>query len=175
LNETSLRGAVAAVSVLLFGFLLWLLYGRPVAPSSAGAGLALDLPAWNAAFNALCVTCLLLGYRAIRRGQRRAHIRWMLGGLCFSALFLLGYITHHSLHGDTPFQGQGVVRPVYFAILISHIVATAAVLPMILFTLARAAAGRFPEHKAIARLTLPLWLYVSATGVLIFAFLRVWS
>ncbi|MEM8931027.1 MAG: DUF420 domain-containing protein, partial [Acidobacteriota bacterium] len=96
------------------------------------------------------------------------HKRLMLGGVGFSALFLVTYLTYHHYHGDTPFPGQGWIRPVYFAILISHIVLSIAMLPMILLTLYHALGGRFAQHKAIARKTLPIWLYVSVTGVVIF-------
>lgn len=173
MNDRTLGAAVAVVSAGLLGFLLWLIYGRAdVVASGHDASI---LPAFNAGANFLCVLCLLAGYRSIRAGRRNRHIAFMLAAVASSALFLAGYVTHHYTAGDTPFLGQGLVRPVYFAILISHVVVTIVTLPMILFTLARAATGRFVEHKRIARRTLPLWLYVSVTGVLIFVFLRVWS
>jgi len=173
MNEKLLRGGIAAVSATVFGFLLWLVYARPGTPVTGGMGS--PLPLLNATFNFLCVLCLVGGYRAIRAGKRRRHMVFMLAAVVCSALFLVGYVSHHYTAGDTPFPGQGLVRPVYFAILISHVVVTAVTLPMILLTLARAASGRFVEHKRIARVTLPLWLYVSVTGVLIFVFLRWWS
>lgn len=172
MNQNLLRGLVAAASVAVLGFLVWLIYLRP---GTSGAGAGSPLPALNAVFNTLSAAALVTGYRAIRAGDRRRHVAAMLTALGCSAAFLVGYVVHHATAGDTPFHGQGAVRAVYFAILISHVVVTTVTLPMILFTLAYAATGRFPEHRRIARRTLPLWLYVSVTGVLVFAFLRWWS
>lgn len=173
MNDRALRGAVASVSAVILAFLLWLIYGRGEVAGAPGAHAA--LPAFNAACNFLCATFLVAGYRAIRQGRRRRHITLMLAAVASSALFLVGYVTHHYSAGDTPFHGEGLVRPVYFAILISHVVVTTVTLPMILMTLAHAASGRFDRHKRIARRTLPLWLYVSVTGVLVFVFLRWWG
>lgn len=172
MNDKALGAVVATISAGVMGFLLWLLYGRDV--SAAGGGHSI-LPAVNATANAFCTLFLVAGYRAIRAGDQRRHMMCMLTAVACSAVFLAGYITHHYTAGDTPFAGQGLVRPVYFAILISHVVVTTVALPMILFTLAHAASGRFDRHRRIARRTLPLWLYVSVTGVLIFVFLKVWS
>ncbi|MFN2425542.1 MAG: DUF420 domain-containing protein [Candidatus Binatia bacterium] len=172
MNDKILGAAVATVSVAVLGFLFWLIYGR--VPVESGEHTSV-LPLFNATANLLCVVCLAGGYRSIRAGRRNRHIGFMLAAVACSALFLAGYVIHHYTAGDTPFLGQGLVRPVYFAILISHVVVTTVTLPMILFTLAHAASGRFPEHKRVARRTLPLWLYVSVTGVLIFVFLKVWS
>jgi putative membrane protein len=173
MNDRLLGAGVAAVSFSVFGFLVWLVYLHP--PASSGSGASSVLPFANAVFNLLCTVCLIGGYRAIRTGRRQLHIALMLSAVVCSALFLAGYVAHHFASGDTPFRGQGFVRPVYFAILISHVLVTAVALPMILFTLAHAAAGRFADHRRIARRTLPLWLYVSATGVLVFVFLRWWA
>lgn len=172
MSDRILGTGVATVSVAVFGFLLWLLYGRQVEPSGGASSI---LPALNAAANLACAGCLVAGYRSIRAGRRNRHIAFMLAAVACSAVFLVGYVVHHQTAGDTPFRGQGLVRPAYFAILISHVAATAVALPMILYTLAYAARGRFVDHKRIARRTLPLWLYVSVTGVLIFLFLRAWS
>ena len=172
MNDKALGAAVATISAGLLGFLLWLVYGR--APVEAGGEHSI-LPAMNAFANFLCTLFLVAGYRAIRAGDQRRHMICMLAGVACSAIFLAGYVTHHYTAGDTPFTGQGIVRPIYFAILISHVVVTTVALPMILFTLAHAASGRFDRHRRIARRTLPLWLYVSVTGVLIFVFLRLWT
>jgi putative membrane protein len=173
MNERLLRGGVALVSAGILAFLVWLVYLHPAI--SRGEGAASPLPLANAVLNFLCALCLVGGYRSIRAGRRNRHIAFMLTAVACSALFLAGYVTHHYTAGDTPFGGQGFIRPVYFAILISHVLATTIALPMILLTLAHAASGRFAEHKRIARRTLPLWLYVSATGVLVFVFLRWWA
>ena len=173
MNERILRGSIALVSVAVFGLLLWVLYGHEAADAHGGA--AALLPLVNATSNFLCVLCLVAGYRAIRAGRRRQHVAWMLAAVTCSAVFLVGYVAHHFSAGDTPFGGRGPVRLVYFAILISHVVVTTVTLPMILLTLAYASASRFSDHKRIARRTLPLWLYVSVTGVLVFLFLRWWA
>ena len=170
MSDRALRGAVALISTAVLGFLFWLIYGRE--PHGDGGGAASPLPFLNAAFNLAAAVCLVAGYRAIRAGARQTHTAFMLAAVACSACFLIGYVTHHYTAGDTPFPGQGLVRPVYFTILITHVLATMIALPMILFTLAHAASSRFDRHKRIARRTLPLWLYVSVTGVLIFAFLR---
>lgn len=173
MRDRTERAVVAALSAAVLGFLFWLVYGRAdQATSASGASV---LPLWNAACNVLCAGSLLGGYRAIRAGKRQQHIALMLTAVTFSALFLAGYVTHHYTAGDTSFQGQGSVRAVYFAILISHVLVTVVTLPMILMTLAHAASGRFEQHKRLARWTLPAWLYVSVTGVLVFVFLRWWS
>jgi putative membrane protein len=173
MSDRALGSAVATISVAVFGFLLWLVYGRTPSPGAAGEHSL--LPLVNAVANLACAALLLAGYRAIRAGDQRRHMLCMIAAVACSAIFLAGYVTHHYTAGDTPFGGEGLVRPVYFAILVSHILLTMVTLPMILFTLAYAASGRFPEHRRIARRTLPLWLYVSVTGVLIFVFLRMWS
>lgn len=172
MSDRFLGAGVATVTVAVFAFLLWLLYGREVEPAG---GTASVLPVLNAAANLACSGFLVAGYRSIRAGRRNRHIAFMLAALACSAVFLVGYVVHHQTSGDTPFRGEGIVRPIYFTILVSHVAATAVALPMILYTLAHAARGRFVDHKRIARRTLPLWLYVSVTGVLIFLFLRAWS
>jgi len=159
-----------AASALVIGFLLWLIYLK----QTPGSSLATEsvLPALNALLNALSACSLLLGFIFIRKGQVNIHRRFMLGALLFSALFLISYIAYHSTHGDTPFRGTGIVRPIYFFILISHILLTVIALPVILTTLFLALTGRFKAHRRIARITLPAWLYVSVTGVVIFFMLR---
>ena len=99
----------------------------------------------------------------------------MITAFVFSSLFLITYIINHALHGDTLYQGQGPLRTVYFSILISHIVLCTVALPMVLITFFFSLTGRFPQHKKIARFTLPIWLYVSVTGVLVFAILRAYT
>ncbi len=161
---------ISALSAAVIGFLFWLIYWHD---SSGGAGEAYaSLPAWNAAFNAASAGCLMAGYVAVRRRALRVHMALMLTAVAFSAMFLVSYVIYHSAHGDTRFAGTGFIRPVYFFVLISHIVLTIGALPMILVTLYYAARSRFLDHRRIARRTLPLWLYVSATGVLVFFLLR---
>ena len=132
------------------------------------------LPTLNAVLNALAACLLVLGYWFIRRGQRDAHRASMLAALTTSALFLLSYVVYHASAGSRPFPGTGPVRAVYFAILISHVVLAALILPLALVTLSRALRERFDAHRRVARYTLPLWLYVSVTGVIIYVMLYHW-
>ena len=132
-----------------------------------------DLPALNATLNGIAAVLLVTGYVLIRRGRQAAHKRAMLGALSTSALFLVSYVIYHLNAGSVPYQGQGVLRVVYFVILVTHIILAAAVLPLALVTAARglAARGDFTRHVRIARWTLPIWLYVSVTGVVIYLML----
>jgi uncharacterized membrane protein YozB (DUF420 family) len=130
-----------------------------------------DLPALNAALNGVATLFLIAGYRFIRRRRVAAHRASMLAAVAASAAFLVSYVIYHANAGSRPFTGTGPVRAVYFAILVTHIVLAAAIVPMVLMTLARAFARRFERHAAIARRTLPLWLYVSVTGVVIYLML----
>jgi uncharacterized membrane protein YozB (DUF420 family) len=130
-----------------------------------------DLPAVNAMLNAIAAVLLVVGYRLIRRGRREQHRRVMLAAFATSALFLVSYVTYHYNVGSRPFTGQGPVRIVYFTILITHVVLAAAILPMALVTLSYALRQRFERHVPIARWTLPIWLYVSVTGVLVYLML----
>jgi uncharacterized membrane protein YozB (DUF420 family) len=127
-----------------------------------------DLPTVDAALNAASAALLTLGFIFIRRGNVRAHKACMLSAVAMSTLFLACYLTYHYFHGTTRFTGQGVVRPLYFAILISHTVLAAAIVPLVVTTLYRALRGRFELHRRIARWTLPAWLYVSVTGVVVY-------
>jgi uncharacterized membrane protein YozB (DUF420 family) len=129
------------------------------------------LPAVNAALNATSTLFLLAGWRFIRRRDMRRHRFCMLSALTASALFLTSYVIYHANVGSVPYGGQGALRIVYFAILISHVLLAAAILPMALVTLSRALSRRFDRHRAIARWTLPIWLYVSVTGVVIYLML----
>ena len=129
------------------------------------------LPTVNASLNALSGVFLILGYVNIRRGERTTHKRFMIAACTTSILFLATYLLYHSLSGSTRFTGTGWSRPVYFSILLSHTVLAAAIVPMVIVTLARALRGRFTEHRRIARWTFPLWIYVSVTGVLVYLFL----
>ena len=131
------------------------------------------LPTVNAILNATAFLFLLAGYFQIRRGNRDAHKLCMLTACTASALFLACYLYYHFQVGSVKFEGQGWIRPVYFTILLTHTVLAAAILPLVLVTLARALRGRFDLHRRIARWTLPIWMYVSVTGVLIYLLLYV--
>ena len=130
-----------------------------------------DLPAVNATLNGLAAIFLLTGYVLIRRGRRELHKQCMLAALATSALFLISYLVYHANEGSRPFPGQGPVRLVYFAILITHIILAAAILPLALTTAGRGLREDYGRHIRIARWTLPLWLYVSITGVIVYLML----
>ena len=126
------------------------------------------LPALNAALNAVAAVLLVLGHRQIRRGRIEQHRRFMLGAFATSALFLVSYLTYHAQVGSQPFTGQGPIRIVYFTVLVSHIILAALILPLALVTLRRGLRREDAKHRAIARWTLPIWLYVSVTGVVVY-------
>ena len=130
-----------------------------------------DLPALNATLNGIAAIFLVAGYLLIRRGRRTLHKRCMLGALASSALFLASYLVYHYNTGSRPFPGQGAIRYVYFVILITHVVLAAVILPLALTTTARGLWSQFDRHVRIARWTLPIWLYVSVTGVVIYVML----
>jgi putative membrane protein len=168
-NRTVLYSIVVISSGIIL-FLFWLIYLREPVLEESSLDLSF-LPAVNALLNSMSASCLILGYLAIRKGNRTRHIKMMLSALTFSFLFLISYLTYHTFHGDTSFQGEGWIRPLYFFILISHISLSVVVLPLVLTTVYYAATGNFNQHPKIARITLPLWLYVSVTGVLVYLML----
>jgi uncharacterized membrane protein YozB (DUF420 family) len=130
-----------------------------------------DLPAVNATLNALSGVLLLIGYVLIRRGRIQQHRSVMIAAFITSSLFLIFYLTYHAQVGSVRFTRQGFVRPLYFAILITHVTLAASVLPLAIVTLTRGLKGRYPRHRAIARWTFPIWMYVSVTGVLVYVLL----
>jgi uncharacterized membrane protein YozB (DUF420 family) len=130
-----------------------------------------DLPALNASLNALASVFLVVGYILIRSGRRDAHKRCMLLALTTSALFLTSYVIYHANAGSVPFRGVGAIRAVYFAVLIPHVILAITILPLALLTAARGLRGDYGRHVRIARWTLPLWLYVSVTGVVVYLML----
>jgi len=129
------------------------------------------LPAVNATLNAIAAVLLVCGYVMIKRGRWEVHRRFMLSAFATSALFLVSYVTYHANTGSRPFGGQGTIRYVYFAILISHVILAALILPLALITLTHGLRERFERHVPIARWTLPIWLYVSVTGVIVYLML----
>lgn len=129
------------------------------------------LPHLNAALNATSFVLLVAAFYQIRRGNVQTHRRLMLSALAVSGLFLVSYVTYHAQYGSVRFAGQGLVRPVYFFILITHVILAAAIVPLVIITLRRALAGDFARHRRIARWTYPLWVYVSVTGVVVYLML----
>ena len=130
-----------------------------------------DLPALNAGLNALSGTLLGVGYAMIRRGRVRAHKAFMVAAVGVSTLFLVSYVIYHYHSGSTRFPGTGWIRTLYLSILVTHAVLAAAVIPLAAVTLVRAWREDFAAHRSIARWTLPIWFYVSVTGVIIYVML----
>ena len=127
-----------------------------------------DLPALNAVLNTASALLLAAGYVAIRGGRRDIHRRFMLAACGTSSMFLVSYLVYHFQVGSVRYTGQGTMRTVYFAILISHTLLAVVIVPLVLVTLTRAVRERIPAHRKIARVTLPIWAYVSVTGVVIY-------
>jgi uncharacterized membrane protein YozB (DUF420 family) len=127
-----------------------------------------DLPAVNATLNATCFVLLTIGYTLIRRGRIAQHRAVMIAAFCTSVVFLTSYVIYHAQAGSKPFLGQGPIRIVYFTILITHVVLAAAIVPMVLMTLSRGLKRQDVRHRALARWTLPIWMYVSVTGVIVY-------
>lgn len=127
-----------------------------------------DLPALNAALNAVAAMLLLSGYALIRRKRVAAHRATMLAAVATSAAFLVSYLVYHYHVGSVGFQGTGPVRTLYFTVLITHTILAVATVPLVLVTVTRGLRGRFASHRRIARVTLPVWLYVSVTGVVVY-------
>jgi uncharacterized membrane protein YozB (DUF420 family) len=129
------------------------------------------LPHLNAILNATCALLLFSGYSFIRAGRVAAHRTCQMAAVIVSVIFLASYLTYHYQHGATRFAGEGLARPIYFTILISHTILAIVIVPLVGITLYRALKADFVRHRKIARLTLPLWLYVSITGVIVYLML----
>ena len=130
-----------------------------------------SLPALNASLNATSAVLLTIGWFLIRARRIRAHRRMMITACVTSTLFLISYVTYHAQIGSKPFPGTGPIRIVYFSILIPHVVLAATVVPLAVVTLLRGLRRDDARHRRIARITLPLWLFVSVTGVIVYAML----
>lgn len=130
-----------------------------------------QLPTLNAALNGICTILLVLGYRHIRAGRIEQHRRTMLTAFATSVIFLISYVIYHAQVGSKPYTGEGVLRVVYFTILIPHIILAAAVVPLAILTLRRGLIRDDVKHRKIAKITLPIWLFVSVTGVLVYVML----
>lgn len=160
----------ALISVGALGLLAWLLL---IHGGVKGPHVDLSfMPAVNASLNALTTMLLVSGWVAVKNKRADVHRYFMVAATATSALFLICYLTYHAVHGDTKFGGAGAIRPVYFTVLVSHIVLSAVVVPLLLTALWFAATKRFALHMKVTRKLLPIWLYVSVTGVAIFFFLR---
>lgn len=175
-DKVSAKKALAviiSVSVVALLFLVWLIYFNE--GSAHSYSWVAKLPAFNAAFNSLSTIFLVLGLREIKQRNFARHMKFMISAFITSALFLVSYILYHHFIGDTKFMGEGIIRPVYFFILITHIVLSAFVVPLVLSSFFFAFSGKFKTHRKVSKFTLPIWLYVSITGVLIFALLKIFG
>lgn len=161
----------AVVSALALGLLGYILRLRPTEGGAAIADLRF-MPAVNASLNAMSATLLVTAVAAIRRGNRTLHRNCILGALGCSAVFLVGYVAYHYVHGDTKYAGTGALKAVYLGILASHVILSAFVVPLALAALYYAFTQRFASHRRVTRFAYPIWLYVSVTGVVIFFMLR---
>jgi uncharacterized membrane protein YozB (DUF420 family) len=164
-----LIGLISVVALLVLGVVM---LGR--APAG-GIGVDVSmLPTVNAVLNALSASLLTTGFVLIRRRKVAAHRACMLAAFAVSVLFLACYLVYHYHAGSRPFTGQGRIRPVYFALLVSHIVLAATIVPLALTTIYRGLSAQLDRHKRLARRTLPIWLYVSVTGVIVYLLLYHW-
>ncbi len=163
----------AVVTTFALSFLVWLIYFRQ---GGSEANLAVsNLPALNAALNATSAIILMIGFWAIKNRREFLHKNLMISAFCVSTMFLISYVYYHSLQGDTRFLGEGLIRPIYFFILISHIILSMVVFPMVLSTIYFCITDKRKTHLKIAKFNFTIWLYVSVTGVIIFFLLRQYS
>jgi putative membrane protein len=168
-NDRPFLAAIGVLSAGALAFLAWLLLGN----RDAEGGLDLHfVPAINACLNGGAAIALVAGFIAIRRKRPDVHRFLMVTAFVFSTLFLSGYVIYHYVHGDTKYEGEGTARTIYFVILASHVLLSMAVVPLSLTTFYFAVRKRFRVHRAIAKITLPIWLYVSVTGVVIYFMLH---
>lgn len=163
-------GVILLFSLTAFLFLIWLIYFKSTGETTAD--WVNQLPALNALLNSVSTILIISGYVAVRKRKFITHMKLMLTAFVSSSLFLISYLIYHNFTGHTPFPGQGWIRPVYFTILISHIILSAFVVPLVLTSYYFAFSGKFNTHKKVSRWTLPVWLYVSVTGVAIYFILN---
>ncbi len=169
-NESLANKIITITSIIIFVFLTWLIYFKN--PAQTNSEWINYLPHLNASLNSLTTIFLILGLVKIKSGRIKEHKVMMYLATFTSFLFLVSYVTYHHFHGDTKFTQEGVIRIIYFFILITHILLSIVQVPLILSTHYLAHTQNFIKHKKIAKWTFPIWLYVSITGVLIFFFLN---
>ena len=158
---------IGALTAIVIGGVAIVIYG----PHGGHAGGSSWLPEINASLNSAATVLLSTGYVLIRHRCIAAHRACMIAAFAASSLFLITYLIHHARVGSVPFQGAAWLRPIYFGLLVPHIVLAALVVPLALTTIHRAWRGRFDRHRRLARVTLPIWLYVSVSGVLVYVLL----
>jgi putative membrane protein len=173
ISFTKALGIILLISVVAFIFLTWLIFYTEGADYSSK--IIKNLPALSALLNSTSVVLLLFGYKAIRDKKYMRHMKFNLTAFFTSILFLISYVVYHSFAGDIHFPGQGAIKYIYFTILISHIILSAIVVPLILTSFFLAFSGRIKIHRKVSKFTLPVWLYVSVTGVIIFFMLRAYT
>lgn len=171
-NDTNIYIIIGFLSFAILAFLFWLIFLKTGIASVGDVSWVNSLPAVNAFLNTLTSLFLITGLVSIKRNKIKRHKQTMFLATLTSALFLVSYITYHYCHGDTTFIGTGVLRPIYFGILFSHVSLSVILVPLILSTLYLALIKNFVKHKKVAKITFPIWLYVSVTGVLIFTMLK---
>lgn len=164
-NDKAAKGFIFAVSAVVF--MAVVILSRVKLEVDLGFDVHI-FAAINAVINSIVAVLLVAGLVAIKSGKQLLHRNIMLSAMALSVLFLVSYIAHHLLSGDTKFGGEGAIRYVYFFILITHIFLAAVILPFILFTAYRGLTGEWPMHRRIAKITWPIWLYVSVTGVVVY-------
>jgi len=172
--QSSTRAAIAAIlliSAAATAFLFWLIYFHP-ALDVTGRELSF-LPALDAVLNAFAATALVLGFRYVRNRNIKAHRTAMIAAFAFSTMFLVCYIGNYALHGESHYPGHGLLRVTYLTILVSHVLLSMVALPLVLVTFFFSLTGRIPTHRRVARWTFPIWLYVSVTGVIVYAMLAI--
>jgi len=164
---------IVGISIVAVLLLFWLIYFKP--PAVVQLPWIKNLSALNATFNGLSTIFLILGFNEIRKKQFDRHMNYMISAFLSSTLFLVSYVIYHTFVGDTKFMSEGFIRYIYFFILITHIILSVFVVPLVLTTFFFALSGQFVRHRKLAKWTFPIWLYVSITGVLVFAFLKIFG
>lgn len=172
-NQVFTNFLIATFSTFLVCFLTWYIYLKPEAATVHE--WVVYLPYLNAFLNSLSAIFLTIAYIAIKNGDAKIHIRMIGVASTTSLLFLVSYLLYHHFHGDTKFLAQGLIRPIYFFILITHIFLSVLLVPLYLLTVVNALKGNFIAHKKWAKITFPTWLYVSVTGVLIVIILKIFN
>ena len=162
---------ILAISGVAFVFLLWLLYFKTSSDQTNPDSLSM-LPAVNAGLNGTVSLLIVAAVIAIKNGKRRLHMGMMITAIVLSVTFLASYILYHSIHGNTPFVTEGTLRYVYYGILITHVACTVFALPLIMSSVFFAATKRYALHRKVVKFTVPFWMYVSVTGVVIYFLLK---
>ncbi len=170
-NEKSLAVLVYAISIVVVSLVAFMLFFPQALAFSTGINVS-ALPAFHAFLNGATAALLVIGFWLIKQRKFQAHKTVMVSAFILSSIFLVSYVIYHSQAPASKFGGEGAVRYVYFFVLITHIVLAAMILPLALFTIMRSWRGEFEKHKKVARWTLPLWLYVALTGVLVYVMMK---